>query len=559
MRRTALLVPTLALALAASACGANAKTDAGPGAAAGSTTQTPARGGTLKMLSTAKEIHFDPAMSQNLATSGLHYITRSLTAWKTDPHKQTELAADLATDTGTTSDGGRTWTFRLRDGLVYADGTPITAADVKFGLERSFDEQLQGGLSYHKVLLEGGDAYRGPAKGAHLASIEAKDDKTLVFHLNRRFADWPWVASMPAFAPVPANKGMGIPAYDHTPPASGPYQVQDYQVGSKVTLARNPAWKPETDPIRPAYPDAITYEMGLNPDTVGQRMADDSGDDKNATGPTVSAALIPKVNADPALKSRVYVSPSGASSYLVLNMSRPGLKDLKVRQAINYAVDKQQIQTIAGGPTYGGELSTTFMPPGVKGHKKFDLYPAPPAGDPAKARELLGGTKVPPLTFVVDAASTEEGQMASSIANDLGEIGITVNVVAQDTDKVTDTKYKNGDFDLGFGSWQADYPSAYAALQPLVESSQIGDGNYNASRLDDPKIDTAIRTASSETDPAEAEAQWGAIDEMAMKHAPIVPLYYSRNAFIYGSNVGGSYVPSFPSYTDALVQGLKKP
>ncbi|GAB3707437.1 ABC transporter substrate-binding protein [Mariniluteicoccus flavus] len=561
-RRHVLVAGLAAAALAVTGCNANPRTPAGGGATAsadGATTVAPARGGTLKVLSASKEIHFDPAMSQNLGTSGIHYIVRGLTSWKTDPKAMTQLAPDLATDTGTTTDGGRTWKFTLKDNLKYADGTPIVAADIKFGVERSFDEQLQGGLGYHKQLLVGGPAYQGPAQGRHLDSIEVPDDKTIVFRLDRPFADWPWVVSMPAFAPVPATKGMGIPAYDHTPPASGPYQVQDYQVGSRITLTRNPNWDAATDPVRPAHPDRIVYEMGLNAETAGQRMAADQGDDKNATGPTVSAALITRINADPALKQRVYVSPSGQASFLVMNTTRPGLNDVAVRQAINFAINKQQIQTIAGGPVYGGDIATTMLPPGVQGYQKFDLYAAPPTGDAARAKELLAGKTVPRLTLVIDSTKPEQGTQAASVANDLKAVGIEVQIVQQDTDKSTATLTKTGDFDLGFSGWQADFPSAYAALQPLLASSEIGGGGYNISRLSDPAIDRAISEAAAELDPAKSAEKWGAIDRMAMEKAPVVPLMYKKNAFIYGSNVGGSYIPVYPSYTNALVQGLKKP
>lgn len=559
LRRHALIASLAAAAVAMTGCNANPRGDASqPAGSSATPAAQPTKGGTLKILSTSKEIHFDPAKSQNLGTSGIHYIVRGLTSWQTDPNALTKVAPDLATDTGTTTDGGKTWKFTLKNDLAYADGTPITAADIKFGVERSFDEQLQGGLGYHKQLLVGGPAYKGPAQGQHLASIETPDEKTIIFHLDRPFADWPWIVSMPAFAPIPAGKGMGIPAYDHTPPASGPYQVSDYKVGAKVTLVRNPHWKPETDPVRPAYPDRIDYEMGLNSETAGQRMAADSGDDKYATGPTVSASLIARVNADPSLKQRVTISPSGQLSYLVMNTQRPGLKDVRVRRAIAYAINKQQIQTTAGGPVYGGDIATTLLPPGIAGHEKFDLYPAPPTGDQAKAKETLGGVTVPKLTFAIDAGKQAQGTQAASIANDLKALGIEVQIVPQDADKLSDTQTKTGDFDLTLSGWQADFPSAYAALQPLFASSEIGQGGYNMSRLSDPALDKAIAEASTELDPAAAAKKWGAIDKQILEQSPVVPLIYAKNAFIHGSKVGGSYVPTFPSYTNALIQGVKQ-
>jgi len=148
-----------ALVLAAAACNANDKT------ATGGSTAAAEQGGTWHVLTTSKEISLDPAKSQNLGISTIHLVLRGLTSWKTSPGKAAELVPDLATDTGQVSDGGKTWTYKLKSGLKYADGSPIVAADIKYGVERSFAPELSGGLGYHKSLLVGGDKYQGPYKG----------------------------------------------------------------------------------------------------------------------------------------------------------------------------------------------------------------------------------------------------------------------------------------------------------------------------------------------------------------------------------------------------------
>lgn len=561
-RRRASLIAVTALAgsLVLASCNANPRPASATGSASSGhgAVAAPKKGGTLYEYSSSKEIHFDPAKSQNLATSSIHLIVRGLTSWQTSPTGQTKLVPDLATTTGQASDGGKTWTFKLKPGQKYADGGTITAQDIKFGIERSFDPQLQGGLSYHKALLVGGDKYQGPAKGQQLASIQTPDKNTIVFHLTRPFADWGWVASMPAFAPVPAKSGMGIPAYDHTPPSSGPYQVASYTVGSKVTLKRNPNWQKGSDPVRLAAPDQIVYEMGLDPDTLAQRMVDDQGDDKNGAGVAVTAAIVPKINADPSVKARTTVSPSGAERFLVLNTGRPGLKNLNVRKALEYAINKKSLQTIAGGPVYAGALATTLIPPGVQGYQKFDLYPAPATGDVAKAKKLIGKTTVPTLTLAYDSTTPEEAKQAASIKADLKKVGITVNLVGQDSDTWLATVSQGKNFDLTISGWQADYPGAYAQLQPVFASNQIGGGNFNLSKFKDSAVDAAINKATSITDPAKADAAWAALDKQIMQQAPAVPLYYSHQAYLNGSNVTGTYIPTFPTYPDVLVQGLHK-
>jgi peptide/nickel transport system substrate-binding protein len=556
MRRTTRMVAVAAvLALAATACNANDKSSP-----SGGSTAVAAPGGTLHVLTSGKEVNLDPAKSQNLATSTIHLVLRSLTSWKTSPDKAAELTPDLATDLGRPSDGGKTWTYTLKPGLKYADGSPIVAGDIKYGIERSFAPELSGGLAYHKALLVGGDKYTGPYKGQQLASIETPDDKTLVFKLDKPFGDWAWVASMPAFAPVPKKADTNPAHYGDKPVASGPYQVKSLAPGSKLELERNPSWDKASDPARTGQPDSIVIDMGIQPDVINQRLVADSGNDKSAatTGTSVPAALLPRVTGDPTVKSRLATSPSGALEYLAMNNRRPGLADPAVRKAIEYAVDKQAVQVAAGGPTYGGEIATTLITPGIDGYHKFDLYPAPPAGDPAKAKSLLAAAGATNLRLVL-AADSSETRVAEAIQQGLQRAGITVTIKPLDTETLTDlVTGPKGDYDLTVASWLPDFPSAVGNIQPLFASSQIGNGGFNLARYSDPAVDAAIDKTIGETDRAKAAAQWGVLDQKILADAPVVPLIYARNAFLHGSQVQNFYLPPYPPYPNVLILGLSK-
>jgi peptide/nickel transport system substrate-binding protein len=556
MRRTTRAVAAAAvLALAVTACNANNKS----GPTAGSTAAAE-QGGILHLLSTSKEISLDPAKSQNLGTSTIHLVLRGLTSWKTSPDKAAEIVPDLATDTGKASDGGKTWTYTLKPGLKYADGSPIVAADIKYGVERSFAPELSGGLGYHKALLVGGDKYTGPYKGKELASIETPDDSTIVFKLSKSFGDWPWIVSMPAFSPVPKKADTDPAHYGEKPVASGPYQVKSYAPGSKLELERNPNWDKASDPARTGLPDSIVFDMGLQADVVNQRLIADSGDDKFAatTGTSVPAALIPRVTGDPAVKARLATSPSGALEYLAMNNKRPGLANPAVRKAIQYAVDKQAVQVAEGGPEYGGEIATTLITPGMDGYSKFDLYPAPPAGDPEKAKSMLAAAGVKNLSLVI-AADADNTKSAEAIQQGLKRAGITVTIKPYDSATLTDVVTgPKGDYDLAVSSWLPDFPSAIGNIQPLFASSEIGNGGYNLSRYSNPKVDSAIAAATGEADPAKAAAQWGALDKQILADSPLVPLIYARNAFLHGSKVQNFYLPPYPPYPNTLIVGLSK-
>jgi peptide/nickel transport system substrate-binding protein len=544
-----------ALVLAAAACNANDKT------ATGGSTAAAEQGGTWHVLTTSKEISLDPAKSQNLGISTIHLVLRGLTSWKTSPGKAAELVPDLATDTGQVSDGGKTWTYKLKSGLKYGDGSPIVAADIKYGVERSFAPELSGGLGYHKSLLVGGDKYQGPYKGGELASIETPDDTTIVFKLNKPYGDWPWIVSMPAFAPVPKKADTDPAHYGEKPVASGPYQVKTYAPGSKLELERNPNWDKSTDQARTGLPDSIVLEMGLQPDVVNQRLIADAGDDKFAatTGVSVPAALIPTVSGNPAVKARVATSPSGALEYLAINTQRPALKNLQVRKAIEYAVDKQAVQVAEGGPQYGGDIASTLITPGIDGYNKFDSYEAPPAGDPEKAKQMLAAAGVSNLKLVLAADQTNGLGVAQAIQQGLKRAGITATIKPLDYEPWNDLVTGNKpDFDLTVSSWLPDFPSAIGNIQPLFASTEIGNGGFNLSRYSNPAVDAAIAAATAETDRAKAASMWGALDKQIMADAPVVPLIYARNAFLHGSKVQNFYLSAYPPYPNQLIVGLSK-
>ncbi|MFI6070748.1 ABC transporter substrate-binding protein [Actinoplanes sp. NPDC051343] len=549
MRRTLI---ALAAVLSLAACDANPSTTSDKG-----TTTGTAKGGTLTILNAQTVMHFDPAKSQSLAITSLGLVLRRLTAWDVEPGKTAQVVPDLATDTGKTTDGGKTWTYTLKDGLTFADGTPITAADIKYGVERSFAPELSGGLGYHKSLLIGGDTYKGPYTGGELASIETPDTKTITFKLKAAYGDWPWIASMPAFSPVPKAKD-DLKTYDQKPVASGPYQIESYQQGTAVTLTRNPKWVASTDQARTGGPDKIVFQLGQDTTVAAQRLIADSGADKNAFGAGfVPPAQLAQIQQNPAAKSRLVTSDAGALQYLAINTQRPVLKNPKVRQAIEYAVDKHAFQIAAGGPT-GGDLATTLITPGIAGRADYNLYPTDPAGDPAKAKTLLAGTTVPKLVLLSQNDQVNLAQ-AQAIQQGLQRAGIATTIKPTDQDSyVADVTSDRSDYDLTVSSWQPDFPSANGNIEPLFATKEIGGGGYNISRYSSPEVDKLIDQATAEVDQTKAQALWAQADKRIMQDAPVVPLIYTKNSFLHGSNVQNFFVAAFPAYPNYLKVSLKQ-
>ncbi|GAB3756663.1 ABC transporter substrate-binding protein [Microlunatus parietis] len=555
MKRLKLAGAVIAAAvIALTGCNANAPSPGGGNSA------PPTTGGSLTIFTSATEMAFDPAKSQGLAITSNALVHRRLTAWDIAPGKPPAVVPDLATDTGTPSEDGKTWTFTLKDGLTFDDGTPITSADIKYGIERSFAPELSGGLSYHKTLLTGGGDYDGPYQGQELDSIKTPDDRTIVFELDVPYGDWPWVASTVAFSPVPKAKDNDPATYGQKPAASGPYTVESYDQGVAMRLTRNENWKRETDQVRTAGPDKITFKLSQDDTVAAQALIADSGEAKDAFGAGfVPAAQLAQAQANPQAKERLVTSEPGALSYLAMNTQRGALKDVKVRQALQYAVDRKAYLTAVGGPI-SGDYATTLITPGIPGRQVYDLYPAPATGDIEKAKSLLAdaGQSDLKLTLIVGDDGSDQAQ-AQALQQGFAKAGVTVTLRPLDSNALIQTATgPKGDYDLYLGSWQPDFPSANGNIQPLFASSQIGNGNYNISRYSNPEVDELVKKATGTIDPAAAEAIWAEIDKKIMTDAPVIPLTYTKNSFLHGSNVQNFAIGTFPAYPNYTKVTLKQ-
>jgi len=529
------------------------------GCSSNGNTSSSKSGGTLTLLTPATTVSLDPASSQNLATTTLGLLDRRLTTWEVEPGKDAKVVPDLATNTGTPSDDGKTWTYTLKSGLKFSDGSPVTSEDIKYGIERSFSDQLQGGLSYHKTLLVGGSSYTGPFDGKSLDSIETPDDKTIVFHLDKAFGDWPWIASMPAFSPVKPSNGSAT-GYAKAPITTGPYKVQSIKDGTSLTLVRNKYWSKKTDSVRTATADKVVFEESQNQSTAVQNLINGTGQYKDAFDVQyLGASDLATVTHNADAKSRLATSKAGPIQYLALNTQRGDLKNVKVRQALEYAVDKQSYLVASGG-SQAGTYASTLITPGIAGRVDYNLYKAPASGDVSKAKSLLSQAGVSSLKLTLltpnDDASLAQAQ---AIQQGLKRANIDVTLKPEDeTSFYTDAGASNPSFDLVLFGWQPDFPSANANISPLFDSSQIGGGNYNVSQYKNPAVDAAIAAAQAEVDPQKAQADWAAIDKQIMADAPVVPLIYAKQSFLRGSGVGNFFIPSFPAYPDYMTVTLGK-
>ncbi|MBN0046105.1 ABC transporter substrate-binding protein [Streptomyces actuosus] len=453
--------------------------------------------------------------------------------------KGNELVPDLAASAGVPSDGGKTWTYKLRTGLKYEDGTAITSKDVKYAVERSnfARDVLSLGPNYFQQFLDGGDKYKGPYKDksdAGLASIETPDDTTIVFHLNRAFQEFDYLVASPQTAPVPKAKDTGVDYVKHIV-SSGSYKFQSYEEGKQVVLVRNDNWDAKTDPLRKQYPDKIVVKLKVNPETIDQDVMAGEAIDLGGTG--VQAATQAKVVNDASLKANTDNTYGGRLVYMAINTKLAPFDNVACRKAVEFAVDKVSVQTAEGGPVRG-DVATTVLPPDIPGYQKSDLYASDGnKGDVAKAKEQLKACGKTSINTNISARSDrpQEIDAATAIISSLKKVGINATLKQYPsgkyfTDSVGVPKF-DGQQNIGLMmmQWGADWPSGYGFLQQILHGDAIGEsGNTNLSQLDNAEINTNLEKAIATQDQGQREALYAQIDQKTMDEAALVPLTYFK-------------------------------
>lgn len=573
----------VALALGLSACAGGTSTKT-PGATSGGgatnvfnagLTQvfnpSEKKGGIIKMADEAVPDSLDPGDTYyGYQWDFVRIYGRALTMFKPAPGKASaELVPDLAETLGVASDGGKTWTYKLRKGVKFEDGTPIKAADVKYAVLRSTDKKtFPDGPAYFEAMLVMPKGYDGPyrSKGMNTDSaITTPDDSTIVFHLTSPFAGFDYLAQLPQTIPVPAAKDTGAKYKEHVI-ASGPYMFASYAADKSYTLKRNPNWDSSTDPNRKALPDGYDVKLNVNAEDIDNRLI--TGDlDVAITGTGLTAASQSKVLSDPALKARTDNPTLSRLWYTSINPTVKPLDNIDCRKAIEYAMDRTSFQTAFGGAFSGGDLATTILPPTIPGFQKYDLYPAgaDSKGDVTKAKESLAKCGQP-NGFATNIAyrneRPKEKATAEAFQQALAKVGITLTLKG----------YAKGDYfssyagnppyvkanglGLAMNGWGADWPDGFGFLSQIVDSRVIREtGGSSNTSVRIPEVDTLLDKAVNELDATKRNALWGQIDKRVMEEAVIYPGVYAKSLLMRGKNLTNVFVNESLGYYDYMALG----
>lgn len=460
-----------------------------------------ALGGTLVVLTDRDRLDsLDPQQvgtdeGQALLSAFLH---RTLLTYRGDG----DLAPDLATDTGTPNEDFTAWSFTLREDATWEDGTPIRCEDVVRGVSRRVAADGVGDTD----LLDGPPVCDGP---------------TVTFRLGEPRADFAEATTRLAFAPVPSAADTGRSGRPHTtaPLASGPYRVAEHDEGRTLVLVRRDGWDPASDPTRPAHPDRVVVEMGLDPDEVVRRVLEEDGDDRFALSTSLPSATAPDALADPRAVGRSWDVPGREVS--VLAVSSRLLPGLEQRRAVAAALD-------TATPAVG------VIPPALVPHRS-DLDTTGP--DPAfeTAAELPVLRIVHPRTdvataLVATAAATLRASGVEVTTRPVEVSGYYADVVDPDR--------------AGHLTWLAVRPS-WSNASTVVPAVYDADGAFNLSGVNQagglaaPQLQDLIDRARATSDREEQAGLWAEADLAAVRLGLVVPLAVERDRRVWGSGLDG--------------------
>ncbi len=443
----------------------------------------------------------------------------------------TELRPDLA-ESYTISDDGQTYTFKLRDGLKFHNGRAVTAADVKYSIERAVNPATQSpGGGYFSVIK----GYDEMVAGApDLAGIAAPDDKTVVIQLNRPDATFLHVIALNFGFVVPkeevekAGGNFGI-----APVGTGAFKFVEWVPGQRLVLERFADYHQAGVP----YLDKLTFEFGQDPTVAVLRLQKGEID---IAGDGIPPAQFNEIMSDAANKDLIAVGEQLHTGYVTLNAKMPPLDNVKVRQAVNMAINKDRIVKLINNR---GVPATQPLPPAMPGYDKDQKgY----AFDPDKAKALLAeaGFANGFATEIYAMNVDPNPRIAQAIQQDLAAVGITAEVRSLGQGEVIDAGGQTNAPMIWSGgmAWIADFPDPANFYYGILGCSSVGNGGWNwagyCNEALDQRANQADTMVAAEQAAARTEA-WKGIYNDLMKDAPWVPVFNEKRFTYHSARLGG--------------------
>lgn len=543
-------------------------------------TEGPRRGGTVTVVvpeGDGSVLSLDPTASwSTLSTSILQQlVTRSLTTYRPDPETgEPELVPDLATDLGRHNKDFTEWSFTLREGVRFENGREVTAEDVRFGIERSFDGNngTRGGgvagpgTEYSAHYFLGGATYNGPytPRRTRFRGVTV-EGRTLTIRMARPFPDMASWASFPAIGPIPRGAASRPKTYVTKPLATGPYRVAAFEPGRRLELVRNERWDASTDPVRAAWPDRWVFRFGADPATADALLLGDAYDARRV----ILTGMLPQSHrdAEELLGSRLLRADTTCGNYLTLDWKK--IPKLRVRQAIAHAYPHEAAWEAAGEvPGVTRTSGDALLPPGVPGRRDVRLDDGEHITfDPAASRRLLREAGIEAgefrLSWPYDERDPNAREVASVVADAFNESGFSSDPIAYPgstrellRDAAAGRKRAErvmARANMEWISFCADWPSGSTFLPALLRPSSP----YNPSGFRARPLDAELAGVLA-LPVAEGRAAWGRLDEDVQRRwLPMIPTGYVHKLLASGRDLAGLRIDERggPDFRDVRVLG----
>lgn len=511
------------------------------------------QGGTLTLLASGGAGTLDPQINytntfwqlyQNVY-DGLLKFKRGVSGAASE-----ELVPDLATAMPEVSNGDKTYTFTLRDGIKFSNGDPVTVNDVLATFQRLFKVSSPTAGSWYANIVGADECLKTPASCTLDGGVVVNASTNQVtFNLTAPDPEFEYQLAVPFTVILPKDS----PAHDagDTPlPTTGPYEFVSYNPSSELVMKRNPYFKEWSRDAEPqGYPDSIVYKFTLDAESEVSAVENGSADWMFDPPP---ADRLNEIGTKYA--SQVHINPQLAFWYAPMNVNIPPFNNVKARQAVNWAIDRSAVVRLYGGTRVGAPVCT-ILPPDFPGHLDSCQYTKGggntwTAPDLDKAKQLVeeSGTKGQHVTVVAqsDAVDKSIGEYLQSVLN---QIGYQADLKTL-SENIEFTYIQNTDHkvQISLTQWYEDYPAASDFLNVLFGCSDFhpgSDSSVNIAGFCDKAIDAQMQKAEDlmGTNPSAGNKLWGQIDQQIMAQAPAAPLF-TPNLVDFVSSRVGNYVYS---------------
>ena len=504
------------------------------------------RGGTMQLLAHAAAGTLDPQINYTTQFWQIEQATYDglLAFRKVSGAAGNTIVPDLAEAIPTAQDGGKTYVFKLRQGIRFSNGAPVTADDVAATFRRVFTVSSPTAGTFYNGIVGADACLKAPAGCALPGVVADAQAGTVTFRLTAPDAEFLDKLAVQHASVVP----RGSPQKDSgvTPlPGTGPYMIADYNPTERMRLVRNPHFKEWSHDAQPdGYPDEVLYKFGLTPEAEITEVQNGQADWSFDAPPGDRLGELGRK-----FGSQVHLSPMTEIYYASLNVNLPPFDNLKARQAVNDAIDRNALVKLYGGAKLAS-ASCQILPPGIPGYRPYCPFGARAgerwAGpDLARARQLVrdSGTAGQRVTVVADEGTVQRdiGTYLSSVLNQIG-YKATVHSLSSDIE-FTYIQNTNNKVQIGVSYWAQDYPAPSDFLNAMFSCAAFhpgSDASANISGFCDRALDARMQQAMalSLTDAAGANKIWAEIDRSVTDRAPAAVLFVPRNVDFVSKRVG---------------------